>query len=412
MQPNQNEPSHPQQPQVVTPAPVPPSPGDQSIYPEPTVSAPIVTNHQTAANQQESKKEYVPAFLFSYFFGVFAVDRFYLGYIPTGLLKLFTLGGFGIWSYIDMYRIAFGKLRDKQNLPLKGYNDNKKWIKIIAAITVLLPLLMIVLGIVVAIIIVSLDGTQQKARDGTQQKARDTERKTDINAISASVESYQAKTGIYPSLEQMNSASFRKENMPSLSDEALKDPKGQEAKLVSGATANAYAYIAAPSGCTNQSDNKCLSYKVIATLEAGGSYSKDALNGSTTSLVDKETASSTISNPNCKAFNYEGYAVTVNLVVENVDESTNTILFDTSKQSVVAGSEESPLAGRKPGNISSNPLKYDASTIFCDLFHPGNELSANNLKKGQPVIIFLKTSLNDKTISEIMPVDQFTPATN
>jgi TM2 domain-containing membrane protein YozV len=50
------------------------------------------------------------AFWLSLFFGGFGADRFYLGHILTGFLKLGSLGGFGFWSLIDLIFLACGVL--------------------------------------------------------------------------------------------------------------------------------------------------------------------------------------------------------------------------------------------------------------------------------------------------------------
>ena len=63
-------------------------------------------------------KSKITALLLSIFLGSIGVDRFYLGYIGLGIVKLITCGGFGIWSLIDMILIAVDKLPTKDGQPL------------------------------------------------------------------------------------------------------------------------------------------------------------------------------------------------------------------------------------------------------------------------------------------------------
>ncbi|MAG50739.1 hypothetical protein CL621_03840 [archaeon] len=49
---------------------------------------------------------WVVTLVMSIIFGSIGVDRFIMGKVGTGLLKLFTFGGLGVWWLIDMILVA------------------------------------------------------------------------------------------------------------------------------------------------------------------------------------------------------------------------------------------------------------------------------------------------------------------
>lgn len=53
-------------------------------------------------------KNWTTAVILSGLLGGIGADRFYLGCIETGILKLLTFGGLGIWAIIDFIRLLTG----------------------------------------------------------------------------------------------------------------------------------------------------------------------------------------------------------------------------------------------------------------------------------------------------------------
>lgn len=107
------------------------------------------------------QRHFLAAFFFSFFLGLFGVDRFYLGKYWTGMLKLLTFGGLGVWATIDLSLIISGSMRDKQGNRLIDADKYKKFAKR----TVFITTLMIVL-LVVAIMAVSVYYVMQFIQNG------------------------------------------------------------------------------------------------------------------------------------------------------------------------------------------------------------------------------------------------------
>jgi prepilin-type N-terminal cleavage/methylation domain-containing protein len=123
-----------------------------------------------------------------------------------------------------------------------------------------LLIVIVVIGILAALVIVTYNGIQQKARD--------TERKTDIKALQGHLEAYWADNAKYPTLAQANDTTFRQNNFKGLDLASFADPKNAgSTTLCATATATCYGYAALPSGCDNTATD-CDNYTLTARLES------------------------------------------------------------------------------------------------------------------------------------------------
>jgi hypothetical protein len=96
----------------------------------PAPSAPSPVPVQSTAPPARS---FIATWMFSWLLGFLGVDRFYLGKVGTGIVKLLTIGGFGIWWLIDLILTLAGVQRDKEGRLLPDYEEHKMIAWIITA---------------------------------------------------------------------------------------------------------------------------------------------------------------------------------------------------------------------------------------------------------------------------------------
>jgi len=73
---------------------------------------------QEIGKARSNKNAFVTLFL-SIMFGFFAIDRFYLGYKKSAIIKLITGGGFGLWWAFDVLVILLGNMDDANGRQVK-----------------------------------------------------------------------------------------------------------------------------------------------------------------------------------------------------------------------------------------------------------------------------------------------------
>ncbi len=106
-----------------------------------------VKNNTTANNITRNEHEWLVAMLLCWFLGGFGAHRFYTGHIGTGIVQLITLGGCGLWAFIDWVCMCFNAFRDIDNRPLNNYK--KEVGTALFAVGIVISILVVVVAIAV-----------------------------------------------------------------------------------------------------------------------------------------------------------------------------------------------------------------------------------------------------------------------
>lgn len=125
-----------------------------------------------------------------------------------------------------------------------------------------LLIVIIVIGILATLVLVTFTGIQQSARN--------TQRQTDIKAVASHLETYNAKNSYYPSVDDLNSATFVSTELKGLDKESTRDPKA-------GTTAGDYQFI--------DGDASSQKYGYVVTKDDGSECDNDVAGDECTKFI-------------------------------------------------------------------------------------------------------------------------------
>lgn len=92
-------------------------------YQQPVYTQPAYTGTVQKPAENISNRHFVVCLILAIFFGYWGLHRFYAGKIGTGILWMFSFGGFGIGWFVDVITILSGSFTDSAKRPIK---PNKK----------------------------------------------------------------------------------------------------------------------------------------------------------------------------------------------------------------------------------------------------------------------------------------------
>lgn len=145
-----------------------------------------------------------------------------------------------------------------------------------------LLIISIIVGILATLVAMTYSGVQAKNRNANRQAS--------IDVLQSQLETYYAQYSKYPSLADLNNATWRKASLKELHDGDTRDPRwgpvvkactaNGQATFAAKPTERCYSYQAttADGSTCDAADTVCTQYTLTALLEGGGKYVKSSLN--------------------------------------------------------------------------------------------------------------------------------------
>lgn len=156
-------------------------------------------------------KDFMKVFFLAFVFGFLGVDRFYVNKVGTGILKLITGGGVGIWVLIDLILIVKGSYTDKQGNKLVDREGKVRFAKNITIIAVVLAVLYIIFYVIFILLIGfganSLNNTAKSLNNSANKQEASTSIKLltiDNGTISTDISSITSDQSADPSLVSLD----------------------------------------------------------------------------------------------------------------------------------------------------------------------------------------------------------------